>query len=227
MAKELANIEQERSQMAIRCEAEMNKSKKICEDTAQLLRESHREIETLRAENQRLTEQLNRQKEHRFDQVSRDLSSSSLITPEPEPIPDVSAALHIAAFELSARAKLQLAAMEKMQAELKNEKFRKVARKMLEMYSSMEGVNRKERKCAEKQLKEFEEKLDFIDNAVIENIELLKLNVVEGLVEIPPFPMPFSDKIMRKVNENSHRFGVLFQLNEDVSFCFCQCSRCS
>lgn len=148
-----------------------------------------------------------------------------LVTPDPEPeepIPEVFHQIPVESssftppptFDLSPEARRQLKKLQKFSAEFKATELREFARNLVEWYSTTKA-NHKERKTAEKQLKEYEKSLDLIENSIKENLELLSLNVIEGLHEIPDVPMPFSDRVMEKMFEYSGEEMLVVEEEEE------------
>lgn len=195
--EQLEAMQNERADMVARCEIQMNKAKEMCVTSSRLLQDSQREIEALR---------------ERSLSIAIPLERPSILTtpdsePEPEPTREVfhpvsTLSAPPSSIELSAESRYRLKLMEKYAAEFDVDYLRSFARELLECYNNSKA-NHKERKAAEKQLKEYEASLDYIDNAIKENIEMLNLNVVEGLIVIPHIPMPFSENTMQKMFEYS------------------------
>ncbi|UMM12091.1 hypothetical protein L5515_001049 [Caenorhabditis briggsae] len=185
---ELETLQNERTEMEARCESQMNKSEEMCATSTRLLQDNQRELEILR-ESERPSILSTPDTECDWDPESEPESESIEQLPSPStPIP------------LSLKALKQLQLMQKFAAEYDVLKLRASAREIVEWYKTTKA-NHKERKTAEKQLKDYEETLDLIDSIITENTEMLKLNVIDGLLEIPSIPMPFSDKVMQKMQE--------------------------
>lgn len=195
--EELEMLRKERLQMAARCESEMIKAKEMYANSRRLLEEGRLEIEAL-CDRQEASEA--------YPTPLPEWDSE----PEPEPQPDVfdfvdpsipsTSAQPSKPMQLSSEATDQLRMMKKYAAEFHNLDLRTPVRHLVEWYKTT-GANHKERKTAEKQLKEYEATLDSIENAIKENLEMLQLNVVDGLLVVPDVPMPFSEKVMQKMME--------------------------
>uniref|UniRef100_A0A1I7U508 RING-type E3 ubiquitin transferase n=1 Tax=Caenorhabditis tropicalis TaxID=1561998 RepID=A0A1I7U508_9PELO len=193
LREENARLIAERDEMASRCENQMNKAKQMCETSSRLLLDSQREIHSLRG----TALDPNR------PSTSAAFYSSSI--PSPSPV------------EMTPEAKRQMKIMMKYAAEIDVEELRSVARGLLEEYTEI-GANHKERKTAEKQLKEFEAILEDVDVAIKENIQMIKLNVVEGLIPIPTIPTPFSETVlnkMRALRREKKKEEELFERSEE------------
>ncbi|CAO4361189.1 unnamed protein product [Caenorhabditis nigoni] len=202
---ELETLQNERNEMEARCDSQMNKSEEMCATSTHLLQDSQRELEILH-QSERPSILFTPDTECDWDpepepepeSIERNFTtcipSSSTTSPWSE-LPSPSTPI-----PLSPKALKQLQLMQKFAAEYDVLKLRDSAREIVEWYKTTKA-NHKERKTAEKQLKDYEETLDLIDSIITENTEMLKLNVIDGLLEIPSIPMPFSDKVMQKMQE--------------------------
>ncbi|CAI2313147.1 unnamed protein product [Caenorhabditis sp. 36 PRJEB53466] len=217
--RELQNIEEERAEVAERYEREMNKARAVCKNTSLLLRDSQLEIKSLREQNQILIAS---------QECNVTASNAMPFTPDPTPIPDDPEDIPPVSpppFQYNPSASHLLQSAEKMLSELNADQLRVDAHAFLERYNQT-NANRKERKTAEKQLKEFKATLESIECSLKENIELLRLNIVDGLIPIPEVPLPFSEKVTRKVYEEEQSFlpqGSSRQHGEEEEDCCLIC----
>lgn len=197
--EELEMLRRERVETAARCEDQMIKAKEMCANSTKLLQETRLEMEALRHR-----KSLETIPTCPTPDPQRDCE------PDPQPLPDIldfvdpsipSTSTQLSSpIKLSSAARLQLKMTEKYAAEFHSLDLRTPVRELVEWYNTT-GANHKERKTAEKQLKEYEAALDSIENAIKENLQMLKLNVVEGLHIVANAPMPFSEKVLQKMLE--------------------------
>lgn len=188
-------LEKERRELTQRCENQMMKAKKMCENSSRLLLDSQREIEALRNHS-----------------ILHSPESVTLEVEEEDPnVPTTSSAWNRSSIprpmsplpvDLTPDARRQLTIMKKYEKEIDSEQLLANARDLFDAYNTSKA-NHKERKTAEKQLKEFETALKYIENSIQENIQMIKCNVVEDLLVIPAVPMPFSETVLNKMWMNS------------------------
>ncbi|EGT54341.1 hypothetical protein CAEBREN_21902 [Caenorhabditis brenneri] len=206
--RKLETLEGEHADLTARCETQMMKAKSMCENSSRLLLESQREIESLR---EAVLNTPDSQPEDMADlEVPSDVPSTSSASPvslpsslsSPCSSSSVPPPQSPPTVKLSRDAARELRIMEKYAAEFQPETLLKFARDLFYMYNNSKA-NHKERKTAEKQLKEFESAVEYTENIIKENIQMIKLNVVEGLLPIPELPQPFSETVMKKMFEYS------------------------
>ncbi|NP_001368637.1 RING-type E3 ubiquitin transferase [Caenorhabditis elegans] len=143
--------------------------------------------------------------------VTISIVSSNIASCSSSPSPPTSPTLPILS-----EARRQLKLTQKFSAEFDGDELRFFARDLFEWYNSTKA-NHKERKTAEKQLKEYEVALDCIECAIHENLEMLKLGVVENLRVVPDVPMPFSETVMKKMFQCSgYELDVVTEREEVV-----------
>lgn len=205
--QELGTLHGKHEEKIDRSENQMIKAKTICENSSRLLLESQREIESLReavlntpdSQPDFVDIEIPDLPSTSSSPASSSPSTSPCSSSSPPTVPPLPPSPRV---ELSSDAVRELKIIEKYSAEFQPEKLLTFARDLFNMYNNSKA-NHKERKTAEKQLKEFEAAIEFIENTIKENIQMIKLNVVEGLLPIPEIPQPFSDTVMKKMFEYS------------------------
>lgn len=228
----------EQEETTARCENRMIQAKDMCASSTKVLIESQKEIETLREaalDRQSLPNTPESQPE--FEPAPENLPSTSTSSPYPES-PILTAPLSPLFIELSSEARRQLRIMEKYAAEFDLEELRDFGRELLDAYNNSKA-NHKERKTAEKQFKDFEVHLEGIKNAIQENIQMIKLNVVDGLLPLCEIQNPFSDTVMKKMLEYNEMdivsTGRAESIPEEEDVCLictdpveemCECIKC-